>query len=86
MSLSESKLASDEFAETFFDVGMAWNRGFLAGPGIRINVVLLAMPLQITACLDKLTDKLTSPHTSNPIALVCTPGRGSGSSASSISR
>jgi hypothetical protein len=38
--------------------------------GIRINVVLLAMPRQITACLDKLVDKLTSPHTSNPISLV----------------
>jgi hypothetical protein len=49
---------------------MTWNRGFLAGPGIRMDIVLLAMPLQVTACLDKLTDKLTSPHTSNPISLV----------------
>ena len=70
LSLSESKLSSDEVAETFFDVGMPWNRGFFAGPGIRIKVVLPAMPLQITACLDKLTDKLTSLHTSNPISLV----------------
>jgi hypothetical protein len=69
-SLSESKLSSYKFAETLFDVGMAWNRGFFAGPRIRINVVLLAMPLQITAGVDKFTDKLTSPHTSNPISLV----------------
>jgi hypothetical protein len=49
---------------------MAWNRGFFAGPGIRVNVVLLAMSLQITASFDKLTDKFASPHTSNPISLV----------------
>ena len=65
-----AKLSSDEFAETLFHVGMAWNGGFLAGPGIHINVVLLTMPLQITAGFDKLADKLTSPHTSNPISLV----------------
>ena len=69
-SLSQSKLSSDEVAETLFNLGMAWNRSFFAGPGIGINVVLLAMPLQITAGLDQLTDKLTSPHTSNPISLV----------------
>jgi len=85
-SLSESKLSSDQFAETLFDVGMAWNRGFLAGPGMRINIMLLALPLQITAGVDKLTNKLTSPHTSNPISLVCIPGRGPGSSVSLISR
>ena len=70
VSLPEAKLSPDEFAETLFDVGMAWNRGFFAGPGIRIHVVLLAVPLQITAGLDRLTDKLTAPHTSNPISLV----------------
>jgi hypothetical protein len=70
ISLSESKLSADEFSETLFDVRMAWNRGFPAGPGIRIHVVFLAMPLQITAGLDKLTDQLTAPHTSNPISLV----------------
>jgi hypothetical protein len=70
VSLPEAKLSSDEFAETLFNVGLAWNRGFFADPGIRINVVLLAMPLQITAGFDKLADKLTSPHTSNPISLV----------------
>ena len=69
-ALPEAKLSSDEFAETLFHVGMAWNRGFLAGPGIRINVVFLAMPLQITAGFNELADKLTSPHTSNPISLV----------------
>ena len=29
---------------------------FFAGPGIRINVVLLAMALQITPCLNKLAE------------------------------
>ena len=70
VSLPEAKLSSDKFAETLFDVGMAWHRGFRAGPGTCINVVLLAMPLHITAGLDKLADKLTSPHTSNPISFV----------------
>jgi hypothetical protein len=68
--LSEAKLSSDEFAERLFHIGMAWNRDFFAGPGIRVKVVLLAMSLQITAGLDQLTDKFTSPHTSNPISLV----------------
>jgi hypothetical protein len=63
-------LSSDQFAETLFDVRIAWNRGFFAGPRIRIDVVLLAMPLQITAGVDKFTDKLASPHTSSPISLV----------------
>ena len=58
ISLSRSKLPSDEFAETLFDLGVAWNRGFLAGPGIRIHVMLLAMPLHITTGLDKFADKV----------------------------
>ena len=68
--LFEAKLSSNEFAERLFHIGMARNRGFFAGPGIRVNVVLLAMSLQITAGLDKLTDKFTSPYTSNLISLV----------------
>jgi len=63
-----TKLFSDQFAETVFNFCMAGNRGFSSVSWIHIDVMIRTVTLQVASSVNKFTDEEVSLQASTPIS------------------
>ena len=82
----QTELLLNEPHQALFDLGMARNGCPASGDGIGVDVVSLAVALQVTATLDQRADEVATLHTSTPSSRVCAPTCAGSDSVSSIIR
>jgi hypothetical protein len=70
-----AKLFLDQSHERVSYLDVPGNGRLSASPGMGVDVMLLAMALQIAATLDEVFDERTSLHTSTPTSVLCVPAR-----------